>query len=391
MRAQPITKNIPIISLKKLLLTNFRSYKNLSLEIGEGSVVLTGANGSGKTNLLEAVSMLALGRGLRNATLSEQIYRDKNSSASENYSWAINANVRNALGDGLDVKIGTGIEINEDGKEKRIVKIDGESKRGLSVLGEYFSVCYLSPRMDSLFVEGATSRRAYLDKLTTMLIPEHSKHLAIYDYAKSERIRLLKRGNADNKWLNTLERRMAEKSVAIAVARKEAIAILQNAIGEDISDFPKAMLQVTGLTEDNMAHMSAIQAEDFVVEMLYNNRREDAQFGRTKDGIHKSDFVVIHSEKNFPAELCSTGEQKAILLSITLASVRAKTNWSGVVPVLLLDEVVAHLDDKKRAKLIEALEGLKAQCWMTGTDKEFFVGFQGKAQFFNVDNSRVFQ
>lgn len=381
-------QQVPVISIRQLKLHNFRNYQRVEFSAEGDNIVITGPNGAGKTNLLEAISFLAPGRGIRGASLEELSYsKDGNT---KNY-WAINATISNdAKGiSGQNTVIGTGLGQTETGRDKRIVKIDGISQRGQNSLSEYFSYCHLTPRMDSLFVEGSFSRRQYLDNLTSVLMPEHSRHTAIYDSAKSERMKLLKRGSADAQWLNVLEQRMAEKSVAIAAARREATQLLQKFIDEDDSSFPKATLAAWGEVEEDLQNLSAVKAEENLARKLRDNRQTDANMGKTTCGTHKSDFRVVHGNTGFPAEKSSTGEQKAILLSISLASVRAKAYWSGVVPVLLLDEVIAHLDDKKRADLMDALKQLGAQCWMTGTDVDFFAGLQGKTQFFSVANSRI--
>lgn len=375
------------LAVRKLQLTNFRSYKSANLQTEQNAIVITGDNGSGKTNLLEAVSLLAPGRGIRSAKIEDLASRSRDDEdIFVTTPWAINAEVESGHG---NVNIGTAAHTTDSGRLKRIVKIDGEKQRGISSLAEYFSICYLTPRMDSLFVEGAHARRDYLDNLTSMLMDEHSKHLAIYNRSKSDRLKLLKGGSYDPEWMDVLENRMVEKGVAIAAARIEAVSLLQQAVAEDNSPFPKGILSAEGMLEKDLQEISALQAEQKFKELLNNNRDVDAKTGRTNAGINSSDFCVIYENKGFRAENCSTGEQKSMLLALTLASIRAKTAWSNMVPVLLLDEVVAHLDEEKRAYLMAAIEELGSQCWMTGTDTSFFAGFQGKEQFLKVANSSI--
>jgi len=244
--------------------------------------------------------------------------------------------------------------------------------------------------MDHIFSEGQTSRRSYLDRLTGSFYADHTKHLSIYEHAKSERRKLLTSGRNDESWLGILEKRMGEQAIAIAAARLEAIDHLQKAIdGYNHTSFPKALLSARGDVEESLACMTAIQAEEAFEERLKTSRQQDANTGHTSFGTHRSDFTVFHSKHNVNAELCSTGEQKALLLSITMAAARARKLWFGSTPVLLLDEVIAHLDNEKRHAFFDELKDLSAQSWLTGTDIEFFKDFRGKARFLTVENCKV--
>lgn len=367
------------LSVSRLVLSNFRNYSELDIEFSPHTIIITGENGSGKTNLLEAISLLVPGRGLRTAKLSTI---DKNNGGKP---WSVFANIKTPEG---EVAIGTGRDTSKE-QDKRIVKIDGKAIRGQAELSSYFSVCYLTPQMDQTFADGTTSRRSYLDRLTSSFYPEHIKHLSIYDHAKSERRHLLMAKRGDESWLSVLEKRMAEQAIAIAAARKETIQHLQEAIDDYNGVFPKAILSLDGLVEKSLDEMKALQAEENFQYKLKFSRNQDAETGHTAFGTHKSDFIVNHSEKNLLAEFCSTGEQKALLLSITMACAMARKQWFGATPVLLLDEVAAHLDSEKRSAFFDELNSLSAQSWLTGTDVDFFKDFRGKTRFLTIENSKV--
>ena len=277
-------------------------------------------------------------------------------------------------------------------KDKRIIKIDGENIRSQAELAHHFSVVYLTPRMDSLLIEGAASRRDYLDKITGAFFPDHVKHLSVYSYAKSERQKLLAMYQPDPAWIAVTERRMAENAVAIAHARIEAVGYLSRAIDYQTEnrsfEFPRALISVDGEVENLLMQYKAVEVEAQMQEILKNVRSVDRESGRASRGVHRSDFSVIHSEKNMPAELCSTGEQKAMLLSITMASARARKMWFGAAPVVLLDEVISHLDECKRAQLASEINALKLQCWLTGTEKQFFKDFKGDSTFLTIENCK---
>ncbi len=371
------------ISVDHLKLTNFRNYDFVEMDFGNKLVVITGKNGSGKTNLLEAISLLTPGRGLRNATLGT-ISRYDNV-AKQPLPWTIFSKIFNTPD---QITIGTGKDTSKE-SDRRIIKVNGEEISNQSHLAHYFSVCYLTPQMDQTFSEGATSRRTYLDKLTGLFYPEHVKQTAVYNHARSERSKLLTSGHYDEIWLNTIEKRMAEQAVAIAAARNEVVAQLQEAIDASNLTFPKAQLCADGMIEHNLKNNSALECENMLQQNFKNSREEDQKNGRTTYGSHRSDFTVIHSIKNQPAHICSTGEQKALLLSITMACVRARKNWAGTSPILLLDEVVAHLDKQKRAEFFEELLHLNTQTFLTGTDSILFDEIKGKSQFLTVDNGFI--
>lgn len=365
------------LSIRKLILTHFRSYPCLELELEALPVIITGANGIGKTNILEAVSFLSPGRGLRNARLTDIDHRGQSNP------WAV-ASVLEAMYGECTVGTGRSPSPANERSAKRIVKIDGNIMRGQAELASLFSVIWLTPQMDPLFLQGSSERRRFLDRLVYHFDPEHARRVAVYEYAMRERAKLLQQGRKDNQWLATLESKMAEAAVAIAVARREASDILQQAILQATTPFPKALIQVEGTVEQWVGGMTALQIEETLQKKLAETRQLDALTGRTSIGTHRSDFVVTHAEKNMPAALCSTGEQKALLLSIILAEARARAQWRQSVPVLLLDEVVAHLDGHRREALFQEILSLRAQAWITGTDAFLFEGLGTKAQYIDV-------
>jgi DNA replication and repair protein RecF len=371
------------LSVARLVLTEFRNYTSLSLETDAEPVVITGENGAGKTNILEAISLLTPGRGLRGA--KTDAFGRRSGNTPKGNLWAVNGIVRNK---DIEITLGTGLDPNST-SERRMVKINGEKQRGQASLLDYFAVCSLTPQMDQTFSEGTSSRRYYLDQLTQLFAADHTKHLAIYEQAKSERRKLLEGRSADTTWISALEARMAEHAVSIAANRGDAISQLQTAINASSGGFPKADLAIQGHIEAALAESTALAAEEMFKEKLQSTRTEDLHTGKTTFGTHRSDFIVTHRKKEMTAEFCSTGEQKALLLSITLACARAKAAWSNVVPVLLLDEVIAHLDAEKRAALFEEIRALSAQSWMTGTDDAFFSDFRGSARFLRLENYKL--
>lgn len=386
-RNAPATLFASAFSISCLQLVNFRNFSYLALEPESRSVVLVGRNGSGKTTILEALSLLAPGRGLRGAPLGEIERRSdrlEKAKAFAGQPWAVSAMVCD--GTGMKTTIGTGRNEGAD-SDKRVVKIDGVMQRGQGVLTEKLALCWLTPQMSSLFMDGTVSRRAYLDRLVPMFYPEHVRQLAIYDHARAERQRLLRQPYPDTKWLDVLERRMAEQAVAIAAARRETVHILQEAMTGGSGAFPVPDICMEGFVEEGLAGESALTMEENLIQRLTANRSSDAMLGRTEYGTHRSDFKAYY--RGLPAGQCSTGEQKAILLAITLASARARRHRGGDVPVLLLDEVVAHLDNRRRSALFEEIGHLGAQSWLTGTDRNFFKDFRPFSRFFLIENGMV--
>lgn len=379
--------------IARLSLSDFRSYATLRLTLDGGPrpVVLTGANGAGKTNLLEAVSYLAPGRGLRGARLTEVARMGARGG------WAVAAKLITPGGDadvgtGLAPGGGTAFEENEDGGARRVVRIDGETAPGPAALGRHCAMLWITPAMDRLFTDAAAGRRRFLDRIVLALHPGHGRQVSAYEQAMRERNRLLsERGpRADPAWLGAVEGRMAEGAVAIAAARRDTVAQLgRRACIAAQGPFPHAGIAISGFVEDLLAAGPALAAEDRFKAELQAMRPREAAVGRTLTGPHRSDLAVRHLEKDMPAHLCSTGEQKALLIGLVLAHAGLVAEVTGTAPMLLLDEVAAHLDAGRRAGLFDALSALDGQAWLTGTDRSLFEDLGERAQAFIIADGRV--
>ena len=386
------------VSVSRVMLTNFRSYAALSLQLSRQSnmVVLTGENGAGKTNILEAISYAAPGRGLRGAPLDELCHYDKGN-------WSVALRLALEQGDiSEDVKVGTGIETippteisngEKKSQSRRVVKIDGEIASNTNCLGERWSIGWLTPQMDRLFIEGPSSRRKFLDRLTMGLYPDHSRQIGAFERTMRDRNRLLSdQGmHADAVWLSALEARMAEHGVAVAVGRLEFAGQIAGQIENTAeTPFPKATLAIDGWLEGLLADgLAPVEVEEQYRERLTRERALDSKSGRTSSGVHRTDFIVTHKPKSMRADLCSTGEQKALLVGLILANAHLQTALKRQAPLLLLDEVAAHLDSERRSALFAILGALGSQCWLTGTDITLFESLKGKAEFFDVRDGKV--
>jgi DNA replication and repair protein RecF len=364
------------VGLTRLVLTDFRNYREARLALTGAPVVLIGANGAGKTNLLEAVSFLAPGRGLRGARLSDvERHRADGSTAA---GWAVAATV--ATGHG-SLRLGTG---RDGASERRIVHIDGEPARSQAALAEQLGIVWLTPAMDRLFQDGPGGRRRFLDRLVFGFDPAHAGRVGAYEQALRERSRLLRDGPADPAWLGAVEGVMAKQGVAVAAARREVVGRLDQACAAAESPFPRARLRLAGTVEGWLGEMPALAAEERFMVGLAQDRREDALSGGAGLGPHRADLEVRHADKDIAAEFASTGEQKALLVSILLADARLLHKIRGEPPLLLLDEIAAHLDAARRAALFAGLAALDSQAWLTGTDAAVFAPLAGAAQFLTV-------
>lgn len=345
--------------LARLVLTDFRNHAARTFVPGPGFVVLTGENGAGKTNVLEAVSLLAPGRGLRRASLGEMARQGGSGGFG----------VAATLGDAVEIATGTHVHA----PERRVVRVQGAGIAA-TALAERVTVLWLTPAMDRLFVEGAGERRRFLDRLTLALAPGHAVHANRYDAAMRARNRLLTEVRAgertlDRAWLDALEAQMAEHGGAIDAARQVTVAALGEAVAQaPEGPFARAVLALEGWTG----------TPERLAGELVQGRARDAAAGRTLAGPHRSDLAVRHAAKDQPAALCSTGEQKALLLGLVLAHAGLVADRTGRAPVLLLDEVAAHLDPARRAALFERLGGA-GQVWMTGTEEALFEGLGADA------------
>jgi len=372
------------VAVRRLTLTEFRCYGQLRLETEDRPVVLTGANGAGKTNILEAISYLVPGRGLRRAKLSEAV-RDGG------HGWAVSAAADVA---GREIEIGTGYQPAKSderagAREKRIVKIDGEVVKNQIALGQNMSAQWLTPQMDRLFLEGAAGRRRFLDRLILGFDPDHASPVAAYDHSLRSRARLLRDGVKDTGWLASIEDSMAAHGVAIAVRRKDAVERLLPYCGSPYGPFPGAEVTLTGELENWLAEGPALAAEERMKERLAKSRDYDAENGSASVGPHRSDFAVRHMSNGSEAARCSTGEQKALLIGLVLAAARLQAHERGHMPLLLLDEIAAHLDRERLAALFDLLFEMGAQAWMTGTDARLFAAWGARAQMFDVHQGRI--
>ncbi len=355
----------------RLNLSEFRCYPSLRLEVDPRPVVLTGPNGAGKTNILEALSFLAPGRGLRRCRLG-----DVARIGADQPAWAVAASIKRGS---EMLELGTG---RDGSSERRLVRIEGRPARSQAALGEWLGVLWLVPAMDRLFTDSAGGRRRFLDRLVLGLDPAHARRSSTYEHALRERGRLLREGRHDPRWLDALEQTLADQGAAIAEARRNSVDRLNEACGEGIGPFPAALLGLEGQVDEMSAGRGDVRT--WLRERLAANRAaEDVP------GPHRSDFLVRHRGKDLPAGLCSTGEQKALLLSILLGQVRVQTSRRGATPLLLLDEVAAHLDETRRRALWDELGMLGVQSWMTGTDYPLFADLGDRGQFFGVADGKV--
>lgn len=386
--------------VSRLTLSDFRNYSQLRINSHLGPIVITGDNGTGKTNILEAISFLTPGKGLRGAKLSD-VKRIVNAFDNEylptpinNASWAVSAIVNKA--DEV-VDIGTSVEKsfkefngeNSHCCDRRIVKINGQKVSSQNDLGKYLSAIWLTPQMDRLFRGGPQPRRSFLDRLVYAFDLDHAKRTANFEHLYKQWVQLLKSGNLDNNWLTTLEEAMSAFGVAIAAARREIIAKLNTFIEKEPDDvFPNVRLELEGTIEKLLNKLPALDVEDFYKESL-KKQRTSVIYNENVDGINRSDFKVYYRKKSMPAELCSTGEQKSLLISIILAQTKCQTLDKGFSPILLLDEVVAHLDDLKREALLAKIKDLNLQAWITSTNPLLFSYLKNDAMFFEVKNNQV--
>ncbi len=365
--------------VRRLMLQDFRSYAALDLAIEGRLVVLCGENGAGKTNLLEALSLLSPGRGLRRAELAE--------CARENGAggFALSVEVEE---NGEVHQLGSGWSPAEgDGGAERKNRIDRAPVASSRAFSDHVRVVWLTPAMDSLFSGPASERRRFLDRFVLAIDPSHGARVGQFERALRGRNRLIEEGSRNPSWLDAIEREAAELGVAVAAARLECVNRLQALIEaerDDSSPFPWARLALRGEVEALVAKGPALAAEDRYRALLRDNRSRDAAAGRTLIGPHVGDLAVWHGPKDAAAASASTGEQKALLVGLVLAHVRLVADMSGIVPIALLDEIAAHFDPRRRAALFDSLTRLGGQAFLTGADPAAFADLEGRAQTFEV-------
>ncbi len=374
----------PQVSISKLRLTNFRSYAHLSTELRAGLVVLTGENGAGKTNLLEAVSFLTPGRGLRRAAYGEVVKEGASGG------FVVHATVE-AVDGQHEIGTGAGGSLGGEADTGRKVRIDGTTAKSAEELLDHLRVMWLTPSMDGLFTGPAAERRRFLDRLVLTIDPAHGRRSLDFERSMRSRNRMLTDNVRDDGWFSAIETQMAETGVAIAAARREMVRLLSSKVElvPDDAPFPKADIVVSGFLEDTIGERPAVEAEEHYREHLARYRERDRAAGRALEGPHRSDLVVCHRPKAMAAEFCSTGEQKALLVGLIISHARLTAELAGMTPLLLLDEIAAHFDRRRRAALFDILEGLNAQIFMTGTEPALFEDLRGRAQFLSVANGAV--
>jgi DNA replication and repair protein RecF len=383
-RAQPARR-----AVTRLALADFRSYANLDLAVSGQTVVLTGDNGTGKTNVLEALSLLTPGRGLRRAELAD-CARNRGAGG-----FAVSVEIETPSG---DVQLGTGIEPANGAAASRKYRIDREPATSIRAFCEHIRVVWLTPAMDGLFSGPAGERRRFLDRMVLSIDADHGARVNALERALRGRNRLLedRLDHAGRIWLDSIEREIAELAIAVAAARFETVAklialITQGQGGEQNdrpaagdAQFPFAELKLEGEIDALVETRPALEAEDVYRRILHDNRARDAAAGRTLVGPQSSDLSVRHGAKQVPAAQLSTGEQKALLVGLVLAQARLVKAMSGIAPLVLLDEIAAHFDPARRAALYDRLGALGGQVWLTGADPSAFASLKGRAQMLNV-------
>ena len=365
--------------IHSLKLKNFRSYNDLKCSFNGGPVVLLGSNGSGKTNILEALSLLSPGRGLRNASF-DQFRNIKGPNE-----WGIIAEI---LSEDQLIKISTGVSAGR--LRGRDVKMNDKKVTGSIALPSVLSLSWVTPSMDQIFMESPSSRRKFLDRMCSSFNKKHIDSIKNYEKLMKERNKLLQDISFDKTWLETIESRMVTEGILIGLTRIEILKGLNLRLEKDQNPvWPRAFLKIQGIIEEELAYNKIDEVREHYIKTLFDNRRKDSISGRTLEGIHRSDLLVSERNKGVLASQCSTGEQKGLLLGLILTHLDLVAEKSNQYPILLLDEVVAHLDQLRRSSLFDQIINTKAQVFMTGTDVNLFSAIEGAAQFFSVGMGRL--
>ncbi len=370
--------------ITRLILQDFRTYAALDLPVSRALVALVGENGAGKTNILEALSLFMPGRGLRRAEFAEMARQGGPGS------FAVSVTLDSPYG---EHRLGTGIGVpDEDGRAPRLYRIDAGAVASAAAFAEHVRLVWLTPDLDALFRGPAGDRRRFLDRLVLAVHAEHGARVNALERALRSRNRVLEESPEDGLWLDAIEREVAELAVAVAAARRETVerlAALIIATRDDASPFPFATLALEGEIDRLVSTLPAVDAEDRYRTLLHEGRVRDRAAGRTLAGPQASDLLVRHGPKDIPAGTASTGEQKALLIGLVLAHAHLVATMSGIAPLILLDEVAAHLDPRRRTGLFERLDALGAQVWMTGADPALFAELRDSADILQVVPGRV--
>jgi DNA replication and repair protein RecF len=373
------SENIVKSKINRLTLHNFRNYRHLDFIPQSNHIIITGSNGVGKTNILEAISLLAPGRGLLNNKLEDM---DTHGAQPP---WKIEALIE---GHGGSNYIATG-RVKNDESSRRFIEIDEANFPKQAALSKIVNISWVVPQMDQIFITGASVRRKLLDRIVSNFEFEYSKQLTIYEYYLKERSNLLKNVKYDSDWMKVIEHNMAQAAVIIATARIQIVEMLQQVMDELEYDFPKALLSIEGLLEEKIHKMPALQIEKEFAETLLKNRAIDSFTKRTNAGIHRSDLLVCNKEKGIKAKTCSTGEQKSLLISLFLTEIFAQIQWRNQMPIILLDDIVAHLDEERRRLLSDIILNIGAQVWITGTDQNMFRFIKNNTEFVTIKDNKL--
>ncbi len=371
------------LALTRLNLTNFRNFSQLRVETDGRPLVFVGSNGAGKTNILEAISCLAYNRGLRRARLIDMAKQRPT-----DRKWAVAANVDGLYGPvSLGVGWAEGSSLSEM-REKREFRVNGSPVNSQSFFAEHISIVWMTPSQDRLFNESPSGRRRFIDHLVTAYDMAHTSRIQDFERGRRDRMRVLRSNIIDKNWLSAIELGMAERAVAIAAGRLDLVSRLSEEVVSVGGEFPQPGVNINGLIEDWLKVMPALSAEERYRDQLEASRPYDKETGGS-EGPHRSDLSATFNRGDIQASQASTGEQKAILIALLLAHSRLLTRLRGAPPIMLLDEVVAHLDPNRRAALFDSLLDMGTQAWMTGTDQALFSGISESARFLRVKNSTL--
>lgn len=363
--------------IKSLKLINFRSHSDFSLSLSGKPLAIIGDNGAGKTNILEAISLLSPGRGMRNSKFSEMV-KDDNSMP-----WGVNFNI---LSNGKNYEVSSGLRDNQKGRD---IKINSKKVSGSSALPEIILLSWLTPSMDQIFNETPSYRRRFIDRLCAVYEKNHTKNIKIYEKLMAERNSSFKSKVLDNVWLDALENQMSDVSIAIAETRLTFISDLNKVLETNLDPvWPRAHLEIYGFVENLVSSWNSGKAKEMLCNEFKNNREKDFFSKRTNEGVHRSDLLVNEKNKKIEAKKCSTGEQKSLLMGIILSHLELVSSFKSRYPVLLLDEVLAHFDKIRRKSFFKQIQEIGSQIIMTGTDISVFEEL-GDLEIYHLNNKKV--